>query len=311
MSASKTGPLTARSASRRIGRIALVSAVVVVALFALPLARPTTVSTGPDQVALHYKDGPLSSRKFADCIEPSRRVWDGPGDKHFAYPSSQTNFVFGENGDGAAITFVTKDGIEMTVTGVANFLLNTDCDALHAFHDLIGNRYHAFMEDGERTSGWRQMLSVYIARPLDTAIDRAGQKYDYTSLYTDPNVKAQWEADVVAGLPDLVNRQTDGEVSFFENFAITLQKPEPPQAIKDALVAQQEAVAKARAAEAEAAAKQRAAEAQIAVERAEAAKIKQRIAVLGIEGFLKQYAIDHGLNPYQPSTGSMIVDGTK
>lgn len=33
-----------------------------------------------------------------------------------------------------------------------------------------------------------------------------------------------------------------------------------------------------------------------------------RIAVLGREGYLKQYAIDHGLNPYQPTTGGLITD---
>lgn len=280
---------------------------VVAGLVTLLFIRPTSVSTGPDQVALHYKDGAFSSRKFADCVSPSQRVWDGPGDRHFVYPSSQTNFVFANaDSDGAPITFVTKDGIEMTVEGVANLLLNTDCEALRAFHDLIGNRYAAYMVGDQRSDGWRRMLSVYIQRPLDTAIDRAGQKYTYTDLYTDPNVKAQWEADVVAALPDLVNRQTDGEVNFFENFAITLQKPEPPQAIKDALIAQQEAVARAKAAEAEAAAKQKAAEAQIAVEKAEAAKIQERINVLGREGYLHQYAIDNGLNPYQPSTSGII-----
>ena len=31
--------------------------------------------------------------------------------------------------------------------------------------------------DGQRSHGWRQMLNVYVARPLDTAIDRAGQNY--------------------------------------------------------------------------------------------------------------------------------------
>ncbi len=47
--------------------------------------------------------------------------------------------------------------------------------------------------------------------------------------------------------------------------------------------------------------------AQVAVERAEAAKINERIKVLGRDGYLKQYSIDHGLNPYQPSTGSLIT----
>ena len=46
------------------------------------------------------------------------------------------------------------------------------------------------------------------------------------------------------------------------------------------------------------------------VEKAEAAKIAERIKVLGQEGYLKQYAIDHGLNPYQPTTGGLITDST-
>jgi hypothetical protein len=296
--------------------------VVVVALAVLIVAKPSTASTGPDQVSLHYKGGAFSSKRFSDCIEPSNRVFDGPGDSHFAYPASQTNFVFdAEGGDGRQITFVTRDGIEMTVEGVANFLLNTSCEpitigrtrysggALQRFHELIGNRYQAYMtDDGQRSEGWRQMLNVYIARPLDTAIDRAGQNYTYTELYTDPTKKAAWEQDVLEQLPDLVNRQTDGDTEFFLNFAITLQKPEPPQAIKDALVKQQEAVAKAKAAEAEAAAREAAAEAQVAVERAEAAKINERIKVLGRDGYLRQYAIDHGLNPYQPSPSGLITN---
>jgi len=299
-------------------------ALFVIAVLAIVVAGPSTVSTGPDQVAMHYKGGAFTSKKFSDCIAPSNREFDGPGDGHFSYPSSQTNFVFATAGnvDGDAITFVTRDGIEMAVDGVANFLLNTSCEpirigntayeggALQRFHELIGNRYNAFMDgDGGRSAGWREMLNVYIARPLDTAIDRAGQNYTYTELYTDPNKKAQWEKDVLAGLPDLVNRQTDGDTEFFQSFAVTLQKPEPPQSIKDELVKQQASVAKAKAAEAEAAAREAAANAQIAVEKAEAAKINERVKVLGRDGYLEQYALDHGINPYQPSAGNVIVDG--
>ena len=311
-----------RRGARTLTTLLVLGAVVLAAILVVAFVRPSTASTGPDQVALHYKGGSFSSKRFADCIAPSNRVFDGPGDSHFAYPSSQTNFVFdADNGsDGGHITFVTRDGIEMAVEGVTNFLLNTSCEpmtigttkyaggALQRFHELIGNRYQAYMtDDGQRSDGWRQMLNVYIARPLDTAIDRAGQNYTYTELDTDPTKKAAWEQDVLEQLPDLVNRQTDGDTEFFLNFAITLQKPEPPQAIKDALVKQQEAVARAKAAEAEAAARQAAANAQIAVEKAEAAKINERIKVLGRDGYLRQYAIDHGLNPYQPSTGSLIT----
>ena len=112
------------------GILVLFVLALVVGLFCLIFVRPSTASTGPDQVSLHYKGGAFTSKRFSDCIAPSNRVFDGPGDGHFAYPASQTNFVFdtGE-GDGGPITFVTKDGIEMTVEGVANFLLNTSLRA--------------------------------------------------------------------------------------------------------------------------------------------------------------------------------------
>lgn len=291
----------------RVITIALI-AVVVVALISLIFVRPSTVSTGPDQVALHYTGGAFSSTRFSDCVESSTRVWDGPGDKHFAYPSSQTNFVFGDGGDGQAITFVTKDGIEMAVSGVANFMLNTECEALHKFHDLIGNRYEAYMSGSARSAGWtNKVLPIYIGKPLDTAIDRAGQNFTYTELYTDPLKKAAWEADVLAMLPDLVNRQTDGDVAFFDNFAVTLQKPEPPQSIKDALVEQQAAVARAKAQEAEADAQVMTAQAEVKVQKQEARKIAAIVRVLGRDGFLRQYAIDHQQNPFQPSTQGLIT----
>jgi len=96
----------------------------VLAIGVLIFVRPTTVSTGPDQVALHYRDGAFTPRRFKDCVSSSTRAWDGPGDKHYSYPKSQRNYVFGEGGDRPMVTFVSKDGIEMSVDGVDAFLLN-------------------------------------------------------------------------------------------------------------------------------------------------------------------------------------------
>ena len=284
-------PTTTNEIAKRAGSLRKAAGgflLLVVLAFGVLLLRPPDhrVSTGPDQVALHYSDGAFTPRRFKDCVSSSTRAWDGPGDKHYSYPKSQRNYVFGEGGDRPMVTFVSKDGIEMSVDGVAAFLLNTDCKTLQKFHDLIGNRYAAYMDttDGNGSAGWLQMLSVYISRPLETAIDRASQNYTYTELYTDPAVKAQWEQEVLEQMPELVGRQIDGEEEFFTDFAITLQKPVPPESVKAALVAQQEAVARAKAKEAEAAAQVKAAQAQIEVEKAEAAKIAERIKVLGQRG---------------------------
>lgn len=288
---------------------ALFISLLIVALF----ARPTTVSTNTDEVALHYSGGPFSSTKWINCVEPSKREWDGPYDRHFKYPDSQTNFVFGPGGEPGyeeGIKFVSKDGIEMTVYGVANFLLATECQTLRQFHDLIGNRYGAYLDnDGSRSAGWtNKVLPIYVGKPLNTAIDRASQAYNYKALYNDPNVKAQWERDVLAALPELVNRQTDGDEDFFINFALTLEKPEPPQSIKDALLKEQSDVASANARKAEAEAQEAAAQAQIAVEKANAAQIRELVKVLGLNGYLRKLAIENGQNPFQPQTDSLIAN---
>jgi regulator of protease activity HflC (stomatin/prohibitin superfamily) len=282
-----------------------------VALAAMALAGCSSVSTESDLTAVQYAGGATQSKTFKACVPPSTKEWGGISDTFYEYPASQRNFVFDSNAqtkDSGSFTFVTKDGIEMTVTGVANFRLNTECEALRAFHENIGNRYQAYFSNGNETpAGWNRVLTDYIGRPLDTAIDRAGQKYDSEALYNDAATKAAWEKDVVASLPELVNRQTDGDTEFFQNWAITLQKPELPQSIKDARTEKEAAVARAEAKEAEATAQVKTAEAQKALEEAEAAKQKVWIDALGVEGWLQKQALDAGINPFQPG-GTPLVN---
>jgi hypothetical protein len=282
-----------------------------IVLSALALAGCSNISTESDLTAVQYAGGSFQSKEFKGCVEPSTREWGGIGDAFYPYPSSQRNFVFDSNAqakDSGSFTFVTQDGIEMTVTGVANFRLNTECEALRAFHENIGNRYQAYFANGNETpAGWSRVLTDYIGRPLDTAIDRAGQKYDSEKLYNDATTKAAWEKDVVASLPELVNRQTDGDTEFFQNWAITLQKPELPQSIQDARSEKEAAVARAEAKKAEADAQVDTVKAQEALEAAEAAKQRVWIDALGVEGWLQKQMIDKGLNPFQPGGTPLVT----
>lgn len=279
-------------------------------LSALVLAGCSSVSTQSDLTAVQYAGGELQSKTFKGCVEPSTKKWGGISDAFYEYPASQRNFVFDSGADSAdsgSFTFVSKDGIEMTVTGVANFHLNTDCDALRAFHENIGNRYQAYFANGNETpAGWNKVLTDYVGRPLDTAIDRAGQKYDSEALYNDAATKAAWEKDVVASLPELVNRQTDGEVEFFQGWAVTLQKPELPGSIKEARTEKEAAVARAEAKKAEADAQVQTAKAQKALEQAEAEKQQVWIDALGRDAWVQKYLVDHGMNPLQPG-GTPLV----
>lgn len=278
---------------------------------ALALAGCSSISTESDLTAVQYAGGAIQSKAFKGCVASSTKHWGGIGDAFYAYPASQRNFVFdsgAQNKDAGSFTFVTKDGIEMTVTGVANFNLNTDCTTLQAFHEKIGNRYHAYFDNGSTIpDGWRQVLTDYVGRPLDTAIDRAGQKYDSEALYNDSTTKAAWETDVVALLPELVNRQTDGDEEFFKAWAITLQKPDLPQSIKDARTSKEAAIAEADAAKAKAEAQTETAKSQKALESAEAEKAKVWIDALGQEGYLRKMLIEKGGNPFQPG-GTPLVE---
>lgn len=267
-----------------------------------------SINTPPDMTAVHYKGGMVESKSFAGCVSPSTREYNNGGDTYYMYPASQRYYQMGgDNADSNAITFVTADGIEMTVTGVVNFDLETDCETLRTFHERIGNRTQAYFDDGGNSAGWLNMLDVYVGGPINTAIDRAGQDYTYKELYNDPKIKAEWEKRVIELLPGLVDRQTDGDETFFKNFAVTLQKPEPPQAIKDALVAQQSKVADAAAKKAEADAQVATAKAQKALEEAEAAKAQIWIDTLGPDGYLKKLVIESGQNPYQPAS-ALVTD---
>ena len=267
------------------------------------------MSTGPDQVALHYSDGAFSARRFQDCVGSSSRAWDGPGDKHYSYPKSQRNYVFGEGGDRAPVIFVEQGRHRDVGRRGQAFLLNTDCGTLQKFHDLIGNRYAAYMDstDGNGSAGWLTMLSVYISRPLGTAIDRASQKYTYTELYTDPAVKAQWEADVLAQMPDLVGRQIDGDRGVLHRLR---HHPAEARAARVGQGGARRPAGIGREGEGQGSRGPGPGEGGRGAGRGREGRggeDPERIKVLGRDGYLKQYAIDHGLNPYQPSTNGLIT----
>lgn len=293
---------------KKTQRRALVPAVV---LSALTLTGCAVANTSADMVGLRYNNGPIEAKTFSECIPSSTKQWTSPmdpGDDVFEYPASQRWYKTdsaASDKDGETITFVTKDGIEMSVTGTTYFTLNTECDTLREFHEQIGNRTRAYFNGGA-SDGWDNMLDTTIGGALNTAVDRAGQKYTYVQLYNDTATKTQWENDVLTLLPDLVDRQTDGDKSYFMDYAITLQVPQPPAEVKAALVEKQAAVGRAEAAKAEADAQVKTAEAQKALEEAEAQKQQVWIDLLGKDGWIEKYAIENGLNPLQPG-GTPLV----
>lgn len=263
-----------------------------IALLVLVLAGCASTTTQPDQRALHYDAGPIAGAPdFETCFGPAERSIDDIGDQHYTYPYGQRTFDFsnGKTADSGPITVVSRDNVTMTVTGVATFALNPDCETLREFHERIGLKYEAWTQEG-----WDELLSVYLKQPMDKAMDAVSKKYGYRELYSDPEVKEQWEAEVgrlvaaeveaLTGDPYFCNpdfRAAEGQSC--GDLQVTIQTPIPPENIVNALTAEQEAVAQNEAQ------KQKNATVQTELE-----SIRALVAVLGPEGYVLYRAVLDG-----------------
>ncbi len=206
----------------------------------------STVSTEPDEAALHYSGGSFSSKNFKDCISPSDRQYDGPGDTHYIYPAGQRTFSFtGAEGSEASPIAVTTGSQEVLVGGFVTFTLNTDCETLRDFHEKVGMKYKAYKDGG----GWDDFLNDYIAVPLNATLNEAagaikapeGQTADqnWYLLYTKADTQRAFEEYVKANLPTEIE-QTLGE-DFITVNAVSISKPTVSEALKAKLSAVEEA----------------------------------------------------------------------
>lgn len=206
----------------------------------------SNVSTEPDEVALHYKDGAFSSKKFDSCVEPSDRQFNGPGDQHYIYPANQRTFSFtGAEGSERGPMSVTTGSQEVEIPGFITFTLNTDCDTLRKFHETIGMKYKAYKDGG----GWDDFLNDYIAIPLDSVLNKAagsitppeGQTRDqnWYALYTQAETQNEFEQYVVENLPDEIEK-TLGE-EFIKVNDVSIAKPKISDTLKEGLAAKEKA----------------------------------------------------------------------
>ncbi|MBK6886969.1 MAG: hypothetical protein IPH03_11365 [Tetrasphaera sp.] len=295
-----------------------------------------TVASPADEVAVHKGGGIIEAPNSKGCVNANSRQLRRPGDKYFWYPASQRtyNFTGGDGADHAAFSVVSKDFQQLEVPGSVEFRLNVDCQVLTRFHDAIGNRYHAFYSTSDEWSqtndGWQRMLDLYFAPALDATLDRVAKKYTWKELYADPTIKDEMNRTVNEQLATLIQQKMPGEDEFFQGFSALIQQPRPSDALVRALSDEeagraQAAAAKARAvadaettqakAVAEAEAAKAAANAQVAQKEAEAkiARLEAEITAAAMKPFgsAKEYnnwlAIQHGLNPYQPTYSGTVL----
>lgn len=290
-------------------------AAIIAALAGVTLTGCATANTGPDMIALHYTGGAVSAKKFVDCLSPSERSGFDPGDGYYGYPVRQVSYdaTGGSSAESDPFTVVSDDGAELYVPLTVTFRLKADCESLRKMHETVGSRYSAYYDANGQTSdenaGWVNMLNFVIGKPLDATLDRVAQGYDWRQIWNDEKVRAEMEQTITESIDDLVARQAGGE--FFQDFSVLVQKPDPVhEGLKRAIADEQSKVAQAQAQEAQARADKLRAEAQLAVSEAEAAK--QRATIEGymlrgmseeqaMEAYLREQAIQNGLNPWQPT----------
>ena len=217
----------------------------------LALAGCSAADTAPDEVAVRYEGGTFDAQTFKRCHGPSVLEYGSPGDRVFTYPVGQRTFKFSldPGSDSPPLTVTAKGSVELVVSGLITFESNfADCATLRQFHEKIGRKYEAWTPEG-----WARMLGVYIKDPTDRAIDNAGLGFEWPQLYGNQESKAAWEAAAITAIqgtpesPGLVEQLAGGE--FFTIKSIILQKPEVPQALKDALADAERAKIAAEAAE--------------------------------------------------------------
>lgn len=223
----------------------LVAIVSVVALL-FGTAACSSVSTEPDEVALHYSGGAVSSKTFKGCVDASNRDFNGPGDQHYVYPAGQRTYSFtGASGSERGPMAVTTGSQEVLIPGFVTFTLNTDCDVLREFHEKVGKKYAAYKDGG----GWAALLNDYVAVPLSATLNEAagaiqapeGQSADqnWYRLYSNAETQDEFEAYVKENLPGEIEA-TLGE-EFITVNAVSISKPDIGSSLKESLAAKEKA----------------------------------------------------------------------
>lgn len=237
-------------------KITLVGGMAALAIAAT--ACSASVNTEPDEASIVYRAAMGSATKFEKCIGPSSREGVSNSDNSWTYPSGQRTFDFtgGKESESAPLTVVSKDNIQLTVPGFSTFALNTSCDTLRQFHERIGLKFSAYFYSTEQPdyseAGWVKMLGVYFKQPLDRALDAASQEFGWKELYNDPAAKQKWEQRVGELAGQFITEAGGGQFFCAPNYTgkgecgqitLTLQKPQPPANLVEALAASEAAKA--------------------------------------------------------------------
>lgn len=211
--------------------------------------------TQSGEVALQYDGGVGASRTFVTCVPANAVETVGPSDDVYYYQVGARDFNFTRDpgADTGPLTTTTKGdgsnpGVELAILGQVKFSVTSDCDKLRAFHERIGLAKKVYSKtSGEVGDGWQSFIENNIKTAVDRVIDNESPNYTSAELYNQPDKRAEWEKAVAAKLPEVLTPLIgDGVVTVD---AVTLQKPDLPDAVKNGIVAQEEARVRQQAAD--------------------------------------------------------------
>lgn len=284
--------------------------------------------TDPSFQTLRYAGGVGEGSEFKECVDGgSKMVGD---DTYYPYPTSQRedvwdsdNYQQGSNSaDHPDLELTDRDGRVVHVKMKISFFLNTSCEpvtvngrkyeggTLQAFHEKIGKTRKAyFNEDGSYGDGWLWAMDNYISSSATDYMSKNAKNFGAEEMYQDVSIADELQSGLDEALPGLVDAGMETDLSFYKDYTVKIYKITPEQEYLDLLKERENAKIKAETAQENA--KARVAEADANAEVAEAeARVRQAEikGYGGIEGYLKNKAIERGINPYQPS-GSLMVDG--
>jgi SPFH domain/Band 7 family protein len=205
------------------------------------------------QAVLRYSGGWFSNQAWNKCILPGERDVTTPGMQHFYYPQGQRTLTLSDEpgADGPPLQVATNNQILLTVRGTITYRLNTNCDPyteyktaangqrvvdrewpgglFQRFHDTIGRHSLAYAETGgePQPPGWNTVVARYVGDPLSKAANDIGKRYTWQDLYSNPAKNAEWQAAVIAALPQLVTAQAGADHFLIDNVQL-LQPTLPP-----------------------------------------------------------------------------------
>ena len=274
----------------------------------------STSYTDPSMVALRYAGGPTEGGKFKECVEPGTKQISN--DSYYPYPTTQREDVWdsdnyeqgSESADHPDMQIIDRDGNIAYVKMKVSFYLNTDCGVLRTYHEKIGRTRHAyFNSDGSYGNGWIWAMDNYISSAVVDKTKAAATPYTVEDMWLKPDVRDAMAAKVQPLIGPAVDGGMEGDDEFYTGFTVRIYGISPDEDFTALYKERKAAQVKADTAEANKQAQIAEAQAKAAVAQQEAkVKAAEISGYPSVDAYLKALAIDKGMNPFQPTGGSLL-----